>query len=140
MSDGICGYTGRLLRVDLSQRSWSVEQVPTPVIRGFLGGRGFTAKYCYDEIPPGTDPIGPGNKLIFAAGPLTGTRMPSSGRYAVGCRSPHTGAIIRSISGGGWGAMLRAAGYDGRVSIEANFADFAAEAPLGLARIRRAAA
>jgi len=112
MSDGICGYTGRLLRVDLSQRSWSVEQVPTPVIRGFLGGRGFTAKYCYDEIPPGTDPIGPGNKLIFAAGPLTGTRMPSSGRYAVGCRSPHTGAIIRSISGGGWGAMLRAAGYD----------------------------
>ena len=34
--------------------------------------------------------------------------MPSSGRYAVGCRSPHTGAIIRSISGGGWGAMLQA--------------------------------
>ena len=71
MSEGIYGYTGRLLRVDLARRSWSVERIPEAVIRGFLGGRGFTAKYCYDEIPPGTDPIGPGNKLIFAAGPLT---------------------------------------------------------------------
>jgi len=112
MSDQIVGYTGRLLRVDLACRSWSVEDIPAGVVRGFLGGRGFTAKYCYDEIPPGTDPLGPANKLVFAAGPLTGTRMPSSGRYAVGCRSPHTGAIIRSISGGGWGAMLKAAGYD----------------------------
>jgi aldehyde:ferredoxin oxidoreductase len=112
MNDVPFGYTGRLLRIDLGHQSWSVETIPEAIILGYLGGRGFTAKYCYDEIPPGTDPVGPGNKLIFAVGPLTGTRMPSSGRYAVGCRSPHTGAIIRSISGGGWGALLKAAGYD----------------------------
>ena len=108
----VCGYAGRVLRVDLSRQAWSVEPLPEPTIRAFLGGRGFTARYCYDEVPPGTDPMGPGNKLVFAVGPLTGTRMPSSGRYAVGCRSPHTGAIIRSISGGGWGAQLKAAGFD----------------------------
>ncbi len=112
MSQTICGYTGRLLRVDLTRQTWAVESIPDAEPRAYLGGRGFTAKRCYDEIPPGTDPIGPANKLIFAIGPLTGTRMPSSGRYAVGCRSPHTGAIIRSISGGGWGAQLKAAGYD----------------------------
>ncbi len=106
------GYTGRLLRVDLERRRCAVEPVPETVIHDYLGGRGFTAKYRYDEIPPHTDPTGPANKLIFGVGPLTGTRMPSSGRYTVGCRSPHTGAIIRSVSGGGWGAMLKGAGYD----------------------------
>lgn len=112
MANGLYGYTGRLLRIDLARQTAAVESIPDSVCLQFLGGRGFTAKYCYDEIPPGTDPLGPGNKLVFANGPLTGTRMPSSGRYAVGCRSPHTGAIIRSISGGGWGAMLKAAGFD----------------------------
>jgi len=112
MSDRMYAYNGRILRVDLSRCTWSVETLPEAVILDYLGGRGFTAKYCYDEIPPHTEPKGPGNKLIFATGPLTGTRMPSSGRFAVGCRSPHTGAIIRSICGGGWGAMLKAAGYD----------------------------
>jgi aldehyde:ferredoxin oxidoreductase len=112
MGETIYGYNHRLLRVDLARQAFTVERIPAPAALEFLGGRGFTAKYCYDEIPPHTDPLGPGNKLVFAAGPLTGTRMPSSGRYAVGCRSPHTGAIIRSISGGGWGAMLKAAGYD----------------------------
>lgn len=112
MGTGPCGYAGRLLRVDLSRHAATVEPIPEATLVDFLGGRGLTAKYCYDEIPPGTDPLGPGNKLIFATGPLTGTRMPSSGRYAVGCRSPHTGAIIRSISGGGWGAMLKASGFD----------------------------
>ncbi len=112
MPDAPCGYNHRLLRVDLARQAFAVEPMPEAVALDYLGGRGFTAKYVYDEVPPGTDPKGPGNKLVFAAGPLTGTRMPSSGRYAVGCRSPHTGAIIRSISGGGWGAMLKAAGYD----------------------------
>jgi aldehyde:ferredoxin oxidoreductase len=112
MGAEIHGYNGRVLRVDLGRQRWTEESLPQATVLGYLGGRGFTARYCYDEIPPGTDPCGPSNKLIFAVGPLTGTRMPSSGRYAVGCRSPHTGAIIRSISGGGWGAMLKAAGYD----------------------------
>ncbi|MBM3791863.1 MAG: hypothetical protein FJW35_16135, partial [Acidobacteria bacterium] len=112
MTDTVFGYTGRLLRVDLNRREWAVEAIPGTVVQAYLGGRGFTAKYCYDEIPPGTDPVGPGNRLVFALGPLTGTRMPSSGRFAVGCRSPHTGAVIRSICGGGWGAMLKASGYD----------------------------
>ncbi len=112
MPSEIFGYTGKLLRVDLTRRSFAVEEIPQPVMADFIGGRGFIARYVYDEIKPGTDPLGPENTLFFATGPLTGTRMPSSGRYVVGTLSPLTGAYIRSVSGGAWGAFLKFAGYD----------------------------
>jgi aldehyde:ferredoxin oxidoreductase len=112
MMDRCYGYTGRLLRVDLTARSFAVEDLPPEVMAGYIGGRGFVARYVYDEIPPGTDPLGPENRIYFATGPLTGTRMPSSGRYVVGTLSPLTGAYIRSVSGGAFGAQLKSAGYD----------------------------
>jgi aldehyde:ferredoxin oxidoreductase len=117
MADEVCGYTGRLLRVDLTRRSFAVEEIPRAVMAEVIGGRGFVARYVYDEVAPGTDPLGPENKIYFATGPLTGTRMPSSGRYVVGTLSPLTGAYIRSVSGGAWGAFLKFAGYD-MLSIE----------------------
>ena len=112
MEETLYGYTGKLLRVNLTEHRYSAENIPRQVCGDFVGGRGFIAKYLYDEIPPGADPMGDENKIVFAVGPLTATRIPSSGRYAVGTRSPHTGAIIRSISGGQWGALLKKAGYD----------------------------
>lgn len=112
MDRGLFGYTGRLLRVDLSRRRAAVEEIPRAVCGQYIGGRGFVARWVYDEIPPGTDPLGPANRLLFAVGPLTGTRMPSSGRYVVGTLSPLTGAYIRSVSGGAFGAQLKLAGYD----------------------------
>ena len=112
MTGKLYAYTGKLLRVNLTRETYSVEDIPEKTMADYIGGRGFVAKYCYDEIGPGTHPLGPGNKVIFATGPLTGTRMPSSGRYVVGTLSPLTGTYMRSVSGGAWGAHLKYSGYD----------------------------
>lgn len=112
MEEQLYAYTGRLLRVNLTQKRFAVEEIPRRTIEEYIGGRGFVIKYAYDEIRPGTDPLSPENKIIFAVGPLTGTRMPSSGRYVVGGLSPLTHAYIRSVSGGAFGARLKNAGYD----------------------------
>lgn len=112
MSNDYFGYTGKLLRINLTDRQYTAEDIPVKILSDFIGGRGLTAKYCYDEIQPGTDPLGPDNKLLFATGPLTGTRMPSSGRFVVGTLSPQTKIYTRSVSGGAWGAYLKFAGYD----------------------------
>ncbi|MCG8375997.1 MAG: hypothetical protein MI702_05905, partial [Chlorobiales bacterium] len=96
----IYGWAGRLLRVDLTTRTARTEEIPQKILTGYIGGRGFTARYLYDEVSPGTDPLGPENRIVFAVGPLTGTRMPSSGRYVVGTYSPLSLTYTRSVSGG----------------------------------------
>jgi aldehyde:ferredoxin oxidoreductase len=106
------GYTGRLLRVQLSERRYTVENIPVPYLADFIGGRGLAARYLYDEVGPGIDPLGPENRLIFSNGPLSGTRMPSSGRFVVSTLSPATKIYTRAVSGGAWGAYLKFAGYD----------------------------
>lgn len=112
MSNEVYGYTGKLLRINLTTQTSKVEDIPRKTYSDFIGGRGLVAKYCYDEIPKGVNPIGPDNKMFFALGPLSGTRFPASGRYVVGGFSPHSLSYTRSVSGGAWGAHLKWAGYD----------------------------
>lgn len=65
-----------------------------------LGGCGLATKYLFEELRPGTKPLGPENKLIFMSGPLTGTLSPSSGKYNAVTKSPLTGSGGQSGSGG----------------------------------------
>ncbi len=91
------------------------NEVETPdevFYRRYLGGAGFVAYYLLKEVAPGTDPLGPENRLIFACGPLTGAPLAGSGRNAIGAHSPLTGALGESDVGGFWGAELKAAGFD----------------------------
>lgn len=106
------GYTGKILRVDLTSRSATVEDLPAKVARDFIGGAGLGIKYLYDEVEPGTDALGPDNKLIFASGPFTGTTIPCASRMSVTAKSPLTGAVGMSLTGGFFPAELRFAGYD----------------------------
>jgi len=108
----IYGYTGKLLRVDLSGGKVTVEEVKPEILRKFLGGVGYGAKLLYDEVPAGINPLGTGNKLAFTAGPWTGTRAPGSGSIDVCFKSPLTGIWGESKCGGEWGGALRKAGYD----------------------------
>ena len=107
------GYMGRILEIDLSVPIIRTESLQESLLRGHIGGSGLGARILYDRTGPGTDPIGPDNLLILMTGPLTGTRVPTSGRHAVVTRSPLTGIFAESDIGGTWGATLKRAGYDG---------------------------
>ncbi|MGB4752693.1 MAG: aldehyde ferredoxin oxidoreductase family protein, partial [Bacillota bacterium] len=106
------GWIGKLARIDLTNRSVKVEDLDPKLAEEYLGARGLGTKILYDETKPGIDPFSPENKLIFATGPLTGTGAISSGRYNVITKSPLTGYIAASNSGGYFPAEMKYAGFD----------------------------
>ncbi len=106
------GYNGKILRVDLGKMTIKTQPLDEKQAQKYIGGRGLASKILMDEVDPGVDALSPENKLIFAAGPLTGTNTPTGGRYMVVTKSPLTGTIASSNSGGYWGAELKLAGYD----------------------------
>jgi len=97
-----------LLRVDLSTGTVARERVPDDWRRDFLGGKGLGARYLYDELDAGTDPLGPNNRLAFLLGPLSGY-LPGESRYAAITKSPLTGAFLDSYSGGRFADALAGA-------------------------------
>jgi aldehyde:ferredoxin oxidoreductase len=112
------GWVGKILRVNLTDRTVNAEDTIPKYAPDFLGGLGFCAKVAWDEIPAGTDPFSPENKLIIAPGVLTGTASPSSGRVALGGIAPGIypkPTYTNSNIGGNWGAELKQAGYDGLI-------------------------
>ncbi|MGA3398964.1 MAG: aldehyde ferredoxin oxidoreductase family protein [Acetobacteraceae bacterium] len=106
------GWQRKLLRVDLTAGTCKSEPLNMAWAKAFLGQRGLATKYLVEETDPKVDPLSPGNKLIFATGPLTGTMASTGGRYSVITKGPLTGAIACSNSGGHWGAELKMAGWD----------------------------
>lgn len=106
------GWTGIVLRVNLSTNEVRKEPLDPVIAHDFIGGRGVGTKYLYDEINPKVDALGPDNKLILATGPLTATLAVCSGRYMAITKSPLTGAIACSNSGGFFPHEMKFAGYD----------------------------
>ena len=109
------GYRSRFLRIDLTDRRVELCDLEENLTHRFLGGSGIAAALLHRESPDDTDPLGPENPLIVFAGPLTGTRVPSTARHHIVSRSPQTGIFGESNVGGTWGVLLRKAGYDGMV-------------------------
>ena len=108
------GWTGKILRVDLTTRKVS-ESSTFDYVPKFLGGRGLGAKICWDEVPPEVNAFDPENRLIFATGPLQGTLAPTSGRFVVVGKSPQSAPVesfTRSGVGGHFAPELKWAGYD----------------------------
>jgi len=108
----MAGYCGKILRVNLSTSEVNVEKLDMALAKKFIGGRGLATYLLSGEIDPGIDPLDSANRIIFATGPLTGSRAPASGRYMVVTKSPLSGTIASSNSGGFWGPELKRAGYD----------------------------
>ena len=106
------GWTGKILRVNLTKGTCTPEDLNTEWADQYLGQRGLASKYLMEETDPKVDPLSPDNKMIFATGPLTGTCASTGGRYSVITKGPLTGAIACSNSGGYWGAELKFAGWD----------------------------
>jgi len=106
------GWHGKTLRVDLTAEAVSVEEVDSQVAKDFIGGRGWAIKALHDEMDPAVDPLSPENKLIFGAGPLTGTPAPTGNRYMVVSKSPLTGALSCSNAGGVFPTEMKRTGFD----------------------------
>jgi len=116
------GYMGKVLRINLSKKSFKIENLPKEYINSYIGGRGFNMKRLYDEVPPNTDPLSKENKLIIGVGPLTGTLFPGSGRVNFSAKSPQTNSLGDSNAGGFFATEVKFAGYD-QIIIEGKSAD-----------------
>ena len=105
-------WAGKILRVDLTAGTVKSEPLNMDWARAYLGSRGLGSKYLVEEVDAKTDPLSAANKIIWATGPLTGTMASTGGRYTVITKSPLTGTIACSNSGGYWGAEFKMAGWD----------------------------
>jgi aldehyde:ferredoxin oxidoreductase len=106
------GYGGRILRVDLSSRSFKTESLDPSWIKPVIGGRAANTKRLYEELDIGCDPLGPENMLVFGIGPLTGSILPASAYFTVSAKSPMTGILGDSAAGGQFAAEMKLTGFD----------------------------
>jgi len=106
------GFTGKIADVDLTNGTVEIIETPADLKKNYLGGRGFGVKIVADRVDPETDPLGPENVLVFAAGPTTGTGIPLGSRYMIAAKSPLNDTLMSANSGGTWGWKLKKAGFD----------------------------
>jgi aldehyde:ferredoxin oxidoreductase len=107
------GWAGNILRIDLTTGEIVRQPLEIDFARKWLGGEGFGAKLLWDGVGPEVeDGLNPGNLLIYATGPLTGTLAPSGGRLEIIAKSPLTGTFGDSNSGGHFAPEFKRAGYD----------------------------
>lgn len=106
------GYNGKILRVNLTDKTYKIEALDENKAKKFIGARGLGVKTLLEEIDPKVDALSPENKLMIVTGPLTGAPMPTGGRYMVVTKAPLTGTIGISNSGGKWGAEFKNTGFD----------------------------
>lgn len=108
------GWTGKSLLVELD--GLTAVSFDRPALReSYLGGRGYGVALVAELGSPGLPPLHPSQPFVLAAGPLTGSTAPSSGRFAAVAPSPLTGTIFDSNAGGRFGVRLRGAGLDALV-------------------------
>jgi len=103
---------GRILKIDLTQKTYEIETIPAEWVHDFIGGSGLAARLLWDEIHPDRNPLDPQSPLLWVTGPFTGTSSPAAGRLSICGRSPQTGLWGESSLGGYIGSELRRAGVD----------------------------
>ncbi|MFC1669011.1 aldehyde ferredoxin oxidoreductase family protein [Spirochaetota bacterium] len=108
------GWTGKILKVDLTSSQITEEPLPKDYMENYIGGAGINARLLYDLLKdnPHADPLSPENPLIFGAGPVVGTSFPCSSRFTVTAKSPLTGIFGDSNAGGWFPTRMKQAGYD----------------------------
>jgi aldehyde:ferredoxin oxidoreductase len=107
------GMNNRVLKVNLSKKQLTTLDLSEDLLDNYIGGRGLGVKLLIDHIPPKTDPLGSNNILIFTTGPFGATIVPTNGRFSLVTKSPLTGGIFYSNSGGNFGVFMKKCGYDG---------------------------
>ncbi len=109
----IRGYTGEMLRIDISEPSFRIVSVTEKMKDVFTGGKGFDLWMLWQEVTSETKWDSPENAICIAAGPLGGTTSFSgSGKSIVTTISPTTGSVVDSNVGGHFGPLLKFSGFD----------------------------
>ncbi len=106
------GFYNRLLRVDLSAKTWAAEPIADEVLALYLGGKGLASQLLLENVPVGVDPLAPENPLILALGPASGSVLAPASRYGLYAKAPQTGIFTESYSGGHTAPKIKATGYD----------------------------
>ena len=106
------GFFNRILKIDLSNQSSDIEDIPDRVLARGLGGKGLSTHLLLKFNPPNVDPLSPENHLIFATGPVTGSKILGSCRFGVYSKSPLTGFYGESYSGGWVPEAISRTGFD----------------------------
>lgn len=109
------GYAGKFLDVDLTNLEVKEFKLDKELLKKYISGVGISSKLIYDQVQPGTDPLGPENVLCFSVGVFAGTNIPTACRTEASAKSPLTELIGTSNSGNFWGSELKYAGYDGMI-------------------------
>jgi len=107
------GIFGKYLDINLSRQEIKTYEIPQEWYTKYLGGRGIGIHILLKELKGYEDPLGEENILVFATGPLQGTKFPGAGRHAILSKSPRTGSLSDSYAGGFFGHELGSSGYDG---------------------------
>lgn len=108
------GLNGKIARINLTNKTVKIENLEEDMIKKYLGGLGIAMRILYDEVPAEVKPLDPANKLVVMIGPLT-SLIGSTTRHVMVAKSPLSGILGESYSGGHWGHELRKAGLDGLV-------------------------
>ena len=109
------GFNGKILHVNLTKGKIEIEEPNESFYRKYLGGSAMGMYYILREMPKGVDPLGPDNVLTLMAGVSTGAPISGQSRLNANAKSPISGAIGDSQSGGFFPAELKFAGFDGIV-------------------------
>jgi aldehyde:ferredoxin oxidoreductase len=109
---GLKGFFNRILRINVSNHSFTYENLSDDTLSSTLGGKGLGIHLLSKENPVGADPFSPENRLIICVGPITGTRIWSQSRYGVFSKSPATGGFCESYCGGELAPRIKGCGAD----------------------------
>jgi aldehyde:ferredoxin oxidoreductase len=107
------GYNGKILRVDLTNKTVTIIPLDENLVEKFLGGAGYAVATLFNMLDKNTDPLGPENVLFFMGGPLLGTFATCTGRLVVCAKSPYTGILGESNCGNLIAPHIKMAGFDG---------------------------
>ncbi|MFX0099216.1 MAG: aldehyde ferredoxin oxidoreductase family protein [Candidatus Hodarchaeota archaeon] len=110
--ENIKGINGKILHIDLSKSKITVEEPESSFYRTYLGGGLLGAYYVLKHTKKGVDPLSPENVLVFSPSVVTGVAVAGISRFNVSAKSPLTNLIGDTQCGGGWGPMLKRAGFD----------------------------
>lgn len=106
------GFFNRVLKIDVGEQSFSIQEISDQDLEQGLGGKGLGTRLLMANNPAGVDPLAADNHLIIAVGPVTDSPIYGSCRHGIFTKSPQTGFYAESYSGGKAAESISRTGYD----------------------------